>query len=134
MNSSVMETVPKKPTPWALLCMRWTARIIGLALGALVLTIILGEGSFPVFRTTREWLMAVFFLSSIVGLFLGWKWEAFGGILNMASTGGFYLVHFWFSGFTSWPRGWVLPSFFIPGLLFILCAILVNRKQMPSAS
>lgn len=134
MNSSVMGKVPNQPTPWALLVMRWAARIIGLALGGLVLTFIIGEGSFPGFRSTREWLMAVFFFSSIAGMILGWRWEVFGGILNVASMGGFYLVHFWFSNFTSWPRGWVIPTFFIPGLLLIMCAILEKRKPLPATA
>lgn len=129
MNSKVMENVPAKATPWALLSMRWTARIIGLALGALVIFFIIGEGGFPVLRTPREWLMTAFFLISTIALILGCRWEALGGILSVAGMGGFYQVHYWFSGFSRWPGGWVIPSFFIPGLLYILCAILEHRKN-----
>jgi hypothetical protein len=74
-------------------------------------------------------LMAAFLMISTIGLFLGWRLEFSGGILIIAGMGGFYLVNYWASGFSRWPGGWVLPLLFLPGLLYVLCALLEHGRQ-----
>lgn len=129
MNDKSMKNALPTPTPVALLMIRWTARLIALAICALVLTIIFGEGDLFSRRSPMEWLMTALFLISIIGLFLGWRWESLGGVLSVTGMCGFYLTHYWTSNFTRWPGGWVFPCFFIPGILYVLCAVLERRRH-----
>lgn len=109
--------------------MRWTARGIGLLLGALILVIIIGEGGLSSRKSTMEWIMMAFFLSATAGLFLGCRWEIPGGILILVSMGGFYLLNYWASGFSRWPGGWFFPMFYLSGFLYVLCALLDHWRQ-----
>jgi hypothetical protein len=109
--------------------MRWSARSIGLLLGALILVILVGEGGSFSNKSSMEWLMMALFLSATTGLFLGWRWEIPGGILTIASMGGFYLVNYWASGFSRWPGGWVFPLIYLPGFLYVLCALLEHWQS-----
>jgi len=110
-------------------CLRWTARIIGALLGVLILAIAIGEGGFPLNRSFPETILTILFICTTIGLFLGWRLEFLGGILVVVGMGGFYLVHYWNSGYTRWPGGWAFPLLYLPGFLYLLCALLKRRHQ-----
>ena len=103
---------------------RWTARVLALLMGGLVLLLAIGEGFNPAKLKATELALSVPFFVAWVGLWVGWRWEGVGGILVLAGMAGFYLLHFAQTGFGRFPRGWVFPIFAVPGLLFLLCWLL----------
>jgi hypothetical protein len=129
MNTPQTRPTPQNPTSFTLSFMRWTSRSIGLLLGALILVIMVGEGGLFSHKSPMEWLMMAFFLSATTGLFLGCLWEIPGGILILVSMGGFYLLNYWASGFSRWPGGCFFPLIYLPGLLYVLCALLERWRQ-----
>ena len=108
---------------------RWTARILGTSLAALIFIIAIGEGMPNPF--TKPWNVQLGFLALaliVIGVLAGWRWEFLGGIL---ATAGWCL----FVGSVIGARG--LNVFIcllaLPGILYLLSAWIRQRhgKQTP---
>ena len=104
------------------LVLRWTGRILGLAIVALVAWfsiahVIAGEGPNPFAMSASELGLAVTLLGAVAGMMIGWRREQVGGILIVGSMILFFAIDRFATG--SWPRGWVLSSFLVPGILYL---------------
>jgi hypothetical protein len=96
---------------------RWAARMLSLGLIAVFLIFWIAEGELGlVFRSSMMQCLVV----AVVGLGLGWKWEAVGGGLSLAGVAGFYALNFAQTG--RFPGGWVFPLMFVPGILYLIAA------------
>lgn len=101
-----------------MVAVRWTARVLGLLLVALVLAIIIGEGFDPTKLQGVRLFTSAAFLSALIGMVLLWRWETIGGAIVIAGMLAFYAIHFAASG--RLPGGWVFPLCFLPGILALL--------------
>ena len=73
---------------------RWTARIVGTAVLALIVALAIGEGVHParLFETLPVALLTVGMLTMLVGLVAAWKWEGIGGLLILGGLAFFAVV------------------------------------------
>jgi hypothetical protein len=104
----------------------WSARLLGAGLVGLVLLIYVGEGFNPLRLTATEALQHALFLTTCVGLVVGWRWPLAGGAL---STGGmllFFAVEFALAG--RFPRGPVFHLMLLAGTLFLLSGLMRRRR------
>jgi len=100
--------------------LRWTARVVGTLILAFVLLNLISGGLPNVANIAPgEWLLWGGFVLSLVGYVLLWKWELIGGIVALGGIVLFYAVNFALS--RKFPGGWVIPLFFLPGFLSIVC-------------
>jgi len=106
--------------------LRWSARILSVISIGLVILFVFGEG-LNLFRLTlRELVLFLFFpLGVCLGMIVAWRWEGLGGGITVGSLAAFYLVHRLFS--PGFPRGFGLIAMALPGFLFLLCWLWVNR-------
>ena len=73
---------------------RWTARVVGTAILALIVTIGIGEGlPNPLVLSIRELLLFAAMLMMVVGLIAAWKWERIGGLLIVGGLAFFAVVN-----------------------------------------
>ena len=73
--------------------LRWTARILGVALLLLVAAFAIGEGvPNPLAMSVRESLLTLGLLTMLVGQVLAWKSEGIGGLLIVGGFGCSQLV------------------------------------------
>jgi hypothetical protein len=114
--------------------LRWTARLLALIIGGLVLLLAVGEGFNPAKLTASELVLSVPFFVAWIGLWLGWRWEALGGMLVVAGVAGFYLIHFAQTGFGRFPRGWAFPLIAVPGVVFLVCWFLDKKVSTAPTS
>ncbi|MDP4199325.1 MAG: hypothetical protein Q8922_10675 [Bacteroidota bacterium] len=69
---------------------RWTARIAGLLIVLVVLTLAIGEGlPNPTAMTFPEAIMSVFLLFMLAGILIAWKRELLGGAMLLAGYLGY---------------------------------------------
>ena len=109
------------------LVVRWTARLLSLLSIGFMLMFIVGEGFNPFHLAPRELLLCLFFpIGVLLGLGLGWRWEALGGALTILCFAGFYGVHWLGSG--RLPSGHWFAVLASPGLFFLLAALAGRRK------
>jgi hypothetical protein len=95
---------------------RWTARIIGIALLVLIAQFAIGEGvPNPLRGSAPENLLAIGFLAMIIGQIVAWKWEGIGGL---SIFGGFVLFAIVNHGV---PLNVVFGPWLVTGLLYLLC-------------
>ena len=99
-----------------LIVARWTGRVIGTAILALIVAIAVGEGlPNPFTQPLDVNLLSVAMLAMITGLIVAWKWEGVGGLLILGGLGFFAAVN----------HGVRLNVVFGPmlltGLLFLFC-------------
>ena len=116
---------------WIPLGIRWTARITGLLLVALIVVSMVGEGGPPnilrqPFAVQLE-LLAM--LLMVIGLILGWRWEALGGGL---AVGSFALLFGTEIAVNGRPPGGAIPLFAIPGVLLLISHVLARRLRSPT--
>ena len=79
---------------YLLITIRWTARIVGTAILALVVAIAIGEGlPNPVGQSLDVNLLSVAMLTMMVGLIVAWKWEGVGGLLILSGWAFFAVVN-----------------------------------------
>jgi hypothetical protein len=98
---------------------RWTARLSGLLLLALVVVFAIGEGGPPnVLDQPRpvQLQFAGMFLM-LAGFLIGWRWEAAGGITAVAGFALFLAIEIATNG---GPPGGAIPLFLIPGVLLLI--------------
>jgi hypothetical protein len=95
---------------------RWTARIIGIAILGLITAFAVGEGvPNPLRGSLPENMLTVALLTMIFGQLLAWKWEGIGGILIV---GGFALFAIVNHGV---PLNVVFAPWLVTELLYLIC-------------
>jgi hypothetical protein len=111
----------------------WSARVTSLLLLGLVIATVNGHGGPPnVFGqpTPVQFEFAAMGLM-LLGLLIGWVREGFGGLLVMLGLAAFNIVELAVNGR---PALGAFPLFAVPGVLFLLSALLRWRnKQLPAA-
>ncbi len=95
---------------------RWTARINGALILALILALAIGEGvPNPLHGSIRENLLTVAMLTMIVGQIVAWKWERIGGLLVLGAFVLFAVVNH------RVPLNIVFVPWLLTGLLYLAC-------------
>ena len=106
---------------------RWIARIVGLVLIFIVISIFIQSGVQNPFKLgTTNLILNLCFLIMIIGILLGFKWEITGGLVIIAS-----FIIFWMFSIINTGNirlGWILPLFPIIGSFFLICG-LRSQKQ-----
>jgi hypothetical protein len=115
-------------TPSALVVgLRWTARLLGAGLVGLVLLIYVGEGFNPFRLTATETLQHALFLTTCIGLLVGWRWPLVGGAM---STGGMLLfLSVEFAVTARFPKGPDFHLMLLAGILFLLSGFVMRRRS-----
>jgi len=113
---------------------RWTARILATGLLLFVMVFVVAEGlPRPSSLTTREQLMFGGLFAMLLGTLVGWKREAWGGILMVA---GFLFLCVVDNLATRSFRGgvWVaFAPFGLTGLLYLLVARAAQISPAPTS-
>jgi hypothetical protein len=111
----------------ALFLIRWTARVLSLAIIFLLSLFLFGNDGITLEMTATEWTGLAFFpLGVAVGFLIGWKNELIGGLVSVASLAGFYFV-FGLAMTGRLPRGGWFAIFTLPGFLFLAYGLLRLR-------
>jgi hypothetical protein len=96
---------------------RWTARILGGLLLALIATLAIGEGvPNPTLMSLRENLLGIAFQAMIIGQIVAWKWKGIGSFLILGGFALFAVVNPGFRGMWLVPAPWLAT-----GLLYLVC-------------
>jgi len=100
--------------------MRWTARVIGIAvlLSLLAFTLIAGLPHMAA-MDAASFIHFLSFLVMVAGLFLAWKWERLGALVILGGFGAFFVLNWVLWG--SPALGWVFTLFPVLGLLHLYC-------------
>lgn len=107
--------------------LRWTARIIGVAIFILIVALAVGEGvPNPLSMSVQEDLIGLAFLTMTVGLLVGWKWEGLGGLLIIGGFGLFAIVN------RPFRVNAVIVTWVVTGLLYLVCWWRSSIGQMTS--
>lgn len=123
MNHAIATTRPNTLH----LVLRWSARITSAATIAILALFAFGGGE-PGLPNAREVVLLLFFpVGLIVGLVLGWWRERAGGILALASMGGFYAVYGAMHG--GLPRGPYFAILAVPAVLFVVAGMVDRRGR-----
>jgi hypothetical protein len=112
---------------------RWSARLTSLLLLGLVSVFVIGHRGLPdIFRqpTPVQFEFAALGLM-LLGLVIGWLREGIGGLLVVLGLVAFNIVEFAASGR---PALGAFPLFAVPGVLFLLSALLQRRDNRVSLS
>jgi hypothetical protein len=122
MNAEVVAPSPLTPV------VRWCARVTSLLLFGLVAAVVIGHGGPPnVFAQPRSVQFEFAALGLMLsGLVIGWVREGLGGLLVLLGLAAFNAVELAVNGR---PAGGAFPLFAVPGVLFLLSALLVRRGQ-----
>lgn len=107
------------------LVMRWAGRLLGLAAIAfvawfLVAHIAAGDPPRPFAMSANELGLGLTLVGALAGMAIGWRWEWIGGLLVLAAMFAFFAIERMATG--TWPGGWVIWLFPVPGVLFLLAA------------
>lgn len=114
-----------------LLTLQWSARMLSLAGLAGVIVILIGERGFnPLAMTFQESSLMALFWVAMIGLLVAWRWEIAGGALNVGGIVLFYAAHWAFTA--SFPRGWAFLCLALPGVLFLIHAVLTKHVRSPA--
>jgi hypothetical protein len=104
---------------FALTMVRWTARILGTALLALIVILAIGEGGpNPLRGSFREHLLGTGILAMLIGQIVAWRWERTGSLLIL---GGFALFAIVNPGVRLNSSLVVSGPWLVTGLLYGLC-------------
>ena len=105
------------------LCTRWAARLLGLALLAVVALIFVSDGALGrdlpalhAMSVTGNALWVVLLLA-LAGILVAWRWEGAGGLIIVASILLFQSVNALSGGY--WRASVLDPLFYLTGLLFL---------------
>jgi hypothetical protein len=110
----------------------WAARVTSLLLLGLVIAFVIGHGGPPNVmgqpRPVQLELAAMGLM--LLGLLIGWVREGLGGLLVLLGLAAINLVELAVNGR---PALGAFPLFAVPGVLFLLSAMLRRRnKQLPA--
>lgn len=111
------------------LLVRWTTRLAGALLAGLILLIIIGESisnGLPPLRVLLSPIQLGIW-GCLIGMALGWKWEAFGGLTVLISCAVMNLYEYGVTG--RWLLGGAFPLFLIPGVLLLVSAALQKWEK-----
>lgn len=107
---------------------RWIARIVGLVLIFIGISIFIQSGvQNPLKMGAINLILNLCFVIMIIGIVIGFKWEITGGITII---GGFLV--FWIFSIINTGNlrlGWILPLFPIIGAFFLICGL--RSKKNP---
>ena len=99
--------------------LRWTARIIGVALLGLVAWVAIlaiKEGGLnPLTLSLQDRLAELAIWTMTLGLLIGWKWEGIGGLLVLGGVAFLGVVDY-----QSWPQVQTVAGL-VTGLLYLAC-------------
>ena len=108
---------------------RWTARVLTALLVGLVLVMFVGvtvDGGFhPLKLKGVEPIQMTFFWTACIGMVVAMLWQVIGGALSLAGMILFFAVEFAVRG--GIPKGLVLYLMLVPGVLFLLSAVIRHR-------
>jgi hypothetical protein len=108
---------------------RWTARVLTALLVGLVVVMFVGvtlDGGFHPLRLKGvEPIQMAFFWTGCVGMVVALRWQVIGGALSLAGMILFFAVEFAVRG--GLPRGLLLYLMMVPGILFLLSAVVRQR-------
>jgi hypothetical protein len=110
-------------TNFLLAALRWSARLLGLAMVGLHVAIFAGAGGFALLRPSPADISQILvFLTSCLGLLVAWRREGLGGMLMLVGLVLFYPdEHQLVSRF---PQGWGFPVMAVPAVLFVACGFI----------
>ena len=114
--------------------LRWSARVLSLSAVFLMLLVMGGRSSVSL---TFVELVGLFFfpLGVLVGYFVAWRYELYGGSISLVAIAAYYLVYGSLL-LGSMPNSWVFAAFGLPGLLFaahgVLSRVWFGAKQQYS--
>jgi hypothetical protein len=111
----------------------WSARVTSLLLLGLVIAFVIGNGRPPNVLGQPRTVQLEFAAMGLMlfGLLLGWVREGLGGLLVILGLAAFNLVELAVNGR---PALGAFPLFAVPGVLFLLSALLRRRcKPFPAA-
>lgn len=116
-----------------LVFIRWTARVTSAILAALIALFFLGDDLSPsTDLTAHELVLLSLFLLVWLGLLVGWRWEAVGGLAVVGGTAAFYILEYLFTA--TFPRGPYFPVIAVPGFLFLYCAAVSSSSESDRSS
>jgi hypothetical protein len=105
---------------------RWLARLLAVFIIGVVLLIFIGErGPNPLKLSTLEAVQMVFFITTCIGMAVGWRWEFIGGIVATVGIVLFYATELAVTG--RFPHG-LFPLMLFPGMLFLVSGLLRRRR------
>jgi hypothetical protein len=116
------------------LLVRWAARVTSLLLFGLVVVIVIGQGGPPnIFsQPTPVQLEFIAMGLMLLGFAVGWVREGLGGLLVLLGLAAFNAVEL---AVNSRPALGAFPLFAVPGVLFLVSALLGRRdRQQPARS
>jgi hypothetical protein len=127
-----MNTGSVSPAPLSRL-VRWWARVASLLLLGLALAIVIGHGGPPnvLGQPTPVQLEFAAMVLMLLGLLLGWVREGFGGLLVILGLAVFNTVELVVNGR---PGLGAFPLFAVPGVLFLISALLRWRNKQVAAA
>ena len=108
-----------------LVWMRWTARVVGTLITAVLVVFAIGEGFGPSTGsspTPRELAELFLLLTSCVGLLGAWRWEGLGGGIAVGCMLTFVIIVRGFPLYAS-------LAIVVPGILFLLCRFLAPHTH-----
>ena len=107
---------------------RFLAHLFSVLLIVVVILLALGE-TFPgsTNSTSREILLTLSLLITLVGLFAAWKWEGVGGSLIILGFLLFLIFNSVFSDFLQ--LGFFFLLFPLTGILFLFCCLREKNKN-----
>jgi hypothetical protein len=123
----------KKVTSPFLPCLvHWSARVTSLLLLGLLTAIVIGHGGPPnvLAQPTPVQLEFAAMGMMLLGLVIGWVREGVGGLLVILGLAAFNIVELAVNGR---PALGAFPLFAVPGVLFLLSALLRGRNKQSLA-
>ena len=120
---------PRVNEPTYLFTLRWIARLLSVGSIGFILLFVFGEGSGWLSVRGQDLVGLAFFpVGLIVGLVLGWRREKAGGVVAVGSIAMFYLIYGLAIDRNVF-HGWAFMVLSIPGVLFLLYAILRHEHR-----
>ena len=116
---------------------QWTARVGSLVSLGFILALIIRNRMNPLQFGPSDLLLFLCYPAAVaVGISLAWFWEFGGGILAVAGLVAFFGATRFLAG--SCPRDWEAVALTVPGVLFIVSAVLrrleLKKRAAPPPS
>jgi hypothetical protein len=112
---------------------RWTARVGSFISMGFILALIIRDRMNPLQLAPSELLLFLCYPAAVaVGISLAWFWEFGGGILAVAGLVAFFGATRFLAG--SCPRDWEAVALTVPGVLFLVSAVLRRLELKRSAA